>query len=131
MTSGIPPHSDIPQLGKSAFKIALDLSPHPVLIHDSEMIVYVNEAAAKALLAGSPSDIVGKSILSIVHPDAHEAAVQRINMVFEEGHAMSDVPLKMLTVSGIVAHAEVNSTRIFDGGRPFALVSTPGLRYEG
>jgi two-component system sporulation sensor kinase A len=131
MNNSDTPEPSVPELGKSAFRLALDISPHPVLIHDQDLIVYVNQACATALRAERPEQLIGKPVMSIVDEDGREAGEQRRKMVVQHGHEFTSVPLKLTACDGTTAYAEAHATRIFDSGRPFVLVSATEVRYEG
>ena len=130
MTPESPLDPVIPELGKSAFKIALDVAPHAIVIHDNNHVVYANHSAAKMLRAESAEQLIGERLLNLLHPDYHEASAERRQLVFEHGHGFVSMPLKLVAADGTTAYAEGHAMRIFDGGRPFVLVRATSIRYE-
>jgi PAS domain S-box-containing protein len=117
------PEHDAPELSLGAFRTVLDISPHPVLIHDEHVIVYVNNATCRALKADHCDQLVGQPLRSIVHPDGHDAGAERVKMIMEDGHRFEAVPVKLTAVDGETFYAEVAGTRIYDQGKPYVLVT--------
>src|SRR3954452_7313090 len=56
----------------------VDLSPDAILVHADGRFVFANAAAARLLGAGTPSDLIGKPFLEIVHPDYRRVVEQRV-----------------------------------------------------
>jgi PAS domain S-box-containing protein len=60
------------------YRDLVDLSPDAILVHADGRFVFANEAAARLLGAGAPSDLMGKPFLEIVHPDDRRVVEQRV-----------------------------------------------------
>ena len=124
------PDPGCPELSAGAFRTILDISPHPVLIHDGHMIAYVNQAACRLFKAVSPAQLVGSTLKDIVHSDSLEAASERIGMIIQDGHVLENVPVKLTALDGESFRVEVMGLRIYDGGCPYVLTAPTSVNGE-
>lgn len=56
----------------------VEMSPEAVLLHIKGTIVYINRRGARLLGADDPRQIMGKSLLDIIHPDYRETVQKRL-----------------------------------------------------
>lgn len=87
------------------FEAALEVLPEPILIHDTERILFVNAAARRFFRAESPKDLVGRPIQTIVHPDGYSAGVERRRILNETGRPLSTTPIKLVALDGTALYA--------------------------
>jgi len=106
---------------------ALDALPMPILIHDHSAVLYANLAALEALGASVRDLVVGHPLSAIVHPDGADAGVARRRIVMERGHAVTDVPVKLVGIDGRVRYATVNGQAITWGDSEKAILVTAQL----
>ena len=106
---------------------ALDVLHTPVLIHDHQRILYANIAALGVLGARDESQVVGRPIAEIVHPDGAQAGAARRQFVMEHGHAITGVPLKLMGVDGIVRYVTADAQAIHFAGDQTAILVTAVL----
>ncbi|MFZ0052524.1 MAG: PAS domain S-box protein [Desulfobaccales bacterium] len=100
----------------------LELFPEALVIHSEGRIVYVNPAGLRLFGAESPTPIIGKSILDLVHPDYRENMQDRSSLV-EKG--LETIPLqekKFLRLDGKVLDAEIVGIPIIYLRKPAALI---------
>lgn len=55
----------------------LDLLPDGVVLHVNGIVVLVNKATMAIMKVSSADELLGKQILSFIHPDYHEMAIIR------------------------------------------------------
>jgi len=87
------------------FEAALEVLPEPVLIHDADRILFVNAAARRFLRAESPTDLVGRPIQTIVHPDGYSAGVERRRILNDTGTPLAETPIKLVALDGTALYA--------------------------
>jgi len=97
----------------------VEFSPYGLTIHSEGKLVFVNSAGAKILGAADPSELIGKSIFQIIHPDYHEIVKERIRMG-EEGKTASLIEVKFLRLDGTPVDAEIVSI-------PFTYMDKPAM----
>jgi len=90
------------------YRRIVEFSPYGIAIHSEGKLVYMNLAGAKILGTENPSEIVGKMLLQIVHPDFHEIAKKRVSMQ-EEGKVAPPLDEKFLRIDGTPVDVEVSS----------------------
>jgi len=61
------------------YRRLVELSPDAIVVHREGRFVYVNPAAVKLWGASTPHDLIGRSILDVVHPDYHEHVRERVD----------------------------------------------------
>jgi len=67
------------------FRDLVEASPDAILVHDGRQILFTNPACLKLLRADSPGQLVGRSLLDIIHPDRREALRQHIEQRYLSG----------------------------------------------
>ena len=70
---------------EARYRGLVDLAPDAVLVHQDGRIVYCNAAAVRLYGAQNIEQLVGRSVLEIVHPDELEFAQARIQSMLEGG----------------------------------------------
>ena len=103
------------------YRRLVELSPDAVIVQSSGNIVYINDAGTKLLGASRPEEIVGKPILSFIHPDYREAVKERIWRI-REGRRAGLLEEKLIRLDGGVVDAEVVAAPIVYLGEPAAQV---------
>jgi len=63
------------------YRRLVELSPDAIVVHREGKFVYVNPAAAQLWGASTANDLIGKSILHVVHPDYHDHVRERVDYI--------------------------------------------------
>ena len=106
------------------YQTALDNLPHPVLIYDAEQILYVNEAALRALGgAGATTDLQGMGVENFTVPDLADVNDARRSYVMDQGVALSNLAVKIRRLDGETAAMRVDIRPITFSGRTAALAT--------
>ena len=103
---------------EARYRKLVEASPDATFIIRDVRIDYANSAALQLLGAGSAGQIVGKSILTFVHPDQHAAAREQIEYVQRSGHESGLRESRYVRLDGSVIDVEISATLIIDQGSP-------------
>jgi len=91
------------------YRLLVELLPEAVLIHSEGKIVFANMAGAKLLGVSSPEELIGESVMNVIHPDYRETARERIRQVLEEKKTASIIEEKFIRFDGTIVDVEVIS----------------------
>lgn len=97
---------------KDQYKQLIELFPEPILVHIYGEIVYVNMFAMKILGASTKEQLIGKSIIEIVHPDDREKVISAINAALENPYEYGIegenryIEERLLKLDGGIVHVE-------------------------
>jgi PAS domain S-box-containing protein len=89
-----------------------------IWIHDGGRIVFANSYAAQIFGAVAPSELIGQSIITRVHPDDRERATARTRAVMEQGRIAHLSELRFVKLDGSTVMLEVRAAPIDYEGRP-------------
>lgn len=89
------------------YRKLIDLSPDAIAVHSEDKIVYANAASAELLGASSPDELLGRSVLALVHPDYREIVLQRVAQMRATGQKVSVLEEKLIRLDGTVIDVEV------------------------
>ncbi len=104
------------------YRRLVELLPDGVAVHSEGVIVYANQAAARLLGAAGPEELIGRPVLSFVHPDYVELVRERIRAAQEQGRRLELVEEKFLRLDGEAVDVEVAAAGIVYRDRPAGLV---------
>jgi diguanylate cyclase (GGDEF)-like protein/PAS domain S-box-containing protein len=104
------------------FRNLLTYSPDPILVHDGEIILYVNESAA-TLVKTTVEDMVGEFIREFIDPTMHDMARSLSEEVFLHRKPMYDFDLKIRSKNGVIIDAVLSAIPISYMGKSACLVS--------
>lgn len=106
----------------------LEYSPEGIYVHMQGKIVYINPAGARLFGAATPEEIIGKSILSLVHPDHVDVVKERIRQIEEVGMPEeANIELKFVRIDGKVIEVKASRTLITYQGKPAVQVATSDI----
>lgn len=99
------------------YRAIVELSPDMIVIHSEDKFLYLNSAGIKLLGAKNADELIGVSIMSVIHPDYKEAVKLRVQKMIEDNKKMPDEEQKIITINGDVIDVEVQSCPIVYQGR--------------
>ena len=103
----------------------VELSPHAIFVNCKGRIVFSNQACAKLLGAIAPSQLFGKQVLEIIHPDSQEQALQRIASILETKQAAPLIEERFIALNGSPIDVEVAAAPImFEGTLAIQVIAT-------
>ena len=100
------------------YRRLVELSPEAIVVHSEGKILYVNPAAQKLWGASAPEELIGKSILDVVHRDYRELVKERVRQVGEDGMPSALAEEKFLTLDGRTIDVEVKDMPLTFNGQP-------------
>jgi PAS domain S-box-containing protein len=103
------------------YRHLVELSPDAIVVHHAGKFTYVNPAAVKLWGASSPQDLIGKSILDVVHPDYHEHVRERVDYILEFQRSTELAEQKCLRLDGSELDVEVTGLPFTSEGRSAVL----------
>ena len=90
------------------YRLLVENSPNGIAIYQDGKFVYVNATGLKIFGANSADQLLGKPVLSIVHPDSLDAVIKRVSQV-TSGSQVPPMEEKLLRFDGSVFYAEVTA----------------------
>lgn len=118
--AGSPRSSDAvlgPGEGEQRYRRLFALSPDPTFVHDGRRVLQVNEAAARYLGYDVP-DLVGRDVMSILHPESQLRAMGRISEMLATGNTPRRTELTLVDARGARVVAETSSAVVTLDGQP-------------
>jgi len=104
------------------YRALVELSPIGIFVHRDGKFLYLNPTAILLLGATSAGELIGKSIMEIVHPDFRDIVRKRV----EHARAGTSNPMneqKLVRLDGGILDAEIQGTPIQYEGAPAIQVS--------
>ena len=99
------------------YQALFEQSPEAVIIHIQRGIVLCNESAVRLMGASSTSDLIGRDILDLVHPDSRTLVEQRLESISTRSH-LKPVEQRIMRLDGSTFLAEVSSSQITYDSQP-------------
>jgi PAS domain S-box-containing protein len=100
------------------YRHLVESSPEAIVIHCGGKFVYVNPAAQKLWGASKPDELLGKSILDLVHRDYRELVKTRIHSTETERTPTPPDEERFITLDGRVIDVEVREMPFTFKGEP-------------
>jgi PAS domain S-box-containing protein len=98
------------------YRRLVEFFPDIIFIHRNGRIVFVNQTAVRAFRASSADEIIGKSVMSFVHPDYQKAVRDRIARMAEAKTQLPILEEKFVRTDGTLLDVEVTAIPfILDG----------------
>lgn len=91
--------------------------PNGIAIYQDGKFVYANKAGIQIFGATTEADIIGRSVLSIVHPDSLDVVTKRVSQV-SAGKQVPPLEEKLIRYDGTTFMAEVTALGTTFNGRP-------------
>jgi two-component system cell cycle sensor histidine kinase/response regulator CckA len=98
------------------YRTLVEKSPIPIVIHVEEKLVFANAAAASALGADEPQQLIGKSIWELTDPSSHDVIRDRVKRIYAETIATPVIEERFRRLDGEVVDVEVSGSTILYGG---------------
>ncbi len=89
------------------YRQLVELSPDAIVVHSEGKFTYLNPAAQKLWGASSAKDLIGKSILDVVHPDYHDHVIEQVSYIQEFQRPSTLTEQKCVKLDGSVIDVEV------------------------
>ncbi|MDZ4869832.1 MAG: PAS domain S-box protein [Alphaproteobacteria bacterium] len=97
--------------------------PDLIFVYRGDRIVYVNDAGVKLLRATSPDQIIGRSVMDFVPPDAHTSVQARTAELSRSPGPLPPIERKIVALDGTHIDVEVRpSAFLADGEMNFQVI---------
>ncbi len=104
------------QESEDRYRRLVKFSPIPMGVFIREIIVYINDAGVKLLAAGSPEQVMGKSIAEFVRQPVFEASEDNLQELFGTNKQIANLEQKILRHDGQLIDIELTAIPIvYDG----------------
>ncbi len=100
------------------YRSLVELSPDAVMVHSDLEIVYINDAGARLFGTERPEDIVGRSVLDLIHPDYMEIVKRRLKQVTSGAQPLVPMEQRYVCLDGRVIDVEATGVSITYRGKP-------------
>ncbi|HVM33577.1 MAG TPA: PAS domain S-box protein [bacterium] len=104
------------------YRRLVEFSPDAIFVYVKDKIVFANSAALKLLGARGPDQLVGRPILSLVHPDDQAVVGKRVENVLLNRGENPRLEQKFVRLDGQVLEVEAQGTFFNYMGRPAGLM---------
>jgi diguanylate cyclase (GGDEF)-like protein/PAS domain S-box-containing protein len=89
------------------YRQLVELSPDGIGVHVDGRIVFLNAAGAEIFGASSPSELIGRPVLDLVHPDFRPIVAERMRRMLEEGQPVPLLAEQFVRLDGTPVDVEV------------------------
>src|SRR6185369_7906680 len=103
------------------YRNLVELSPDAIVVHHDGKFTYVNPAALTLWGASSAEDLIGKSILDVVHPDYHDHVRERVDYIQRFQKSTELAEQKCLRLDGSELDVEVTGLPFTSEGQSAVL----------
>lgn len=104
------------------YRQVVELSPAAIFIFVGETCEFANHAALQMLGATTATDVVGKPLAKLVHPDCHHRVLSRMDALYATWHGLPRFEEKFLRIDGSVLEVEIAAAPFIHNGRPARIV---------
>jgi diguanylate cyclase (GGDEF)-like protein/PAS domain S-box-containing protein len=102
------------------YRRLVEMSPDGIAIHSEGKVVFANPSALRTMGAARPEDLIGRDVLSLVHPDFHSVLRQR-HASLGDGAPVPFLDEKLIRLDGTVVEVEGQAM-------PFAYDGLPAVQ---
>lgn len=110
------------------YRMLVEHSPDGIAVHSKGIIEYVNESMIKLLHCKYASELLGKPVLSFVHPDYIDIVVERIKKSQVDKKHSDILEEKFIAPNGEVIDVEVTAIPFIYNGVPSSQVVVRDIR---
>jgi PAS domain S-box-containing protein len=103
------------------YRRLVEFFPDIIFIHRNGRIIFVNQTAVRALRASSADALIGKSVMSFVHPEYQTTVRDRIARMAEAKTQLPILEEKFLRADGTPLDVEVTAIPFVLNGEPAAI----------
>ncbi len=107
---------------KESYQRLIELSPEMICVHAAGKILYVNPTGATLIGAANAEELIGRPLLSFVHPDDRAAVIERVHRTETQKQVTEWIEERFLHLDGSPLPVEVISAPILYHGTTATLV---------
>jgi PAS domain S-box-containing protein len=100
------------------YRLLVEALPDCVFVHSAGAIVFVNRAGVQMVRGDGPAAVLGRSVMSFVHPESLPTVGARVRMMLEQGLRAPMMVERFVRLDGTDFYAEAVATPLLFEGRP-------------
>jgi PAS domain S-box-containing protein len=100
------------------YRTLVEASPHAILVHYGEDLVYVNDTMVDLFGFDEQSEVHGTEAMSYVHPDDRAAVRERMHLVLDGREESDWIAWRLLRNDGEIRNVESRGTPVVYEGQP-------------
>lgn len=97
---------------KNLYRQLVEGAPEPILVHDGETILFVNETCLNIVKATDKQEMIGRSLWNFIHPDYREIVRERFQTM-QAGGKITLLEHKVIALDGSIIDIESSGTKIY------------------
>jgi diguanylate cyclase (GGDEF)-like protein/PAS domain S-box-containing protein len=97
------------RISEERYRRLVESSSDAILVHYRGKIVFANKAGVALLGASSPDQVIGKPVMSFVHPDNRDVVRERLEKILEEETELPLIEDKLIRLDNTVVHVAADS----------------------
>src|SRR5215203_558702 len=106
------------------YRSLVELSPDALFVQSDEKIIFINSAGVKLFGAADPSELIGKEVRELVHPDDWQTVQQRMRRLHEDNKPAPFIEQKLVRLDGGFVDVEIAAAPlIFEGKRAAQVIA--------
>ncbi len=106
------------QASEHRYRSLVELSPDGIVIHQGGVLVFANQRAAQVMGFASPDEMIGKPVMSFVHPEYRPLVARRVERALKWGEPAPPALEVFLRADGSTLEVEVTANPVIWAGRP-------------
>jgi two-component system cell cycle sensor histidine kinase/response regulator CckA len=105
-----------------SFRKLIETAPEAICVHRDRRFVYVNAAMLAGLRYERASDLIGRPVFDVIHPDDHQMIRERVAKILATGKPVPPQELRFVRSDGSVYDIETVALAVEFDGLPSVLV---------
>jgi PAS domain S-box-containing protein len=94
---------------REQYRCLVEHAPDVIALHDGDRYLYINPAGVRLFRAESPDDIIGKSIMTFLHPDFRNMVKTRNDQLRNMASDVPQVEEKLVALDGTIIDVDVTA----------------------
>ena len=99
------------------FQLIFDLAPVAMWITEDDKVMFANRACASLFAAGDGTQILGRSIYTLLHPSSHESVMRQVSLALSGAVQAAMVNERIARLDGNEREVEIVIAALPDHGR--------------
>lgn len=100
------------------YRNLVEISPLTIMVHQNGRIVYANPTSLKLTGASSEEEIIGKSIIDLIHPDFRQDKNTHMDTQNLHNRKVNSIEEKLVLLDGRIIEVEANYIEVTHQNRP-------------
>ncbi|MDQ6974067.1 MAG: PAS domain S-box protein, partial [Mariprofundaceae bacterium] len=117
-------HEAALQASEAQYRHLVERSPNAVMVHQAGKLCFSNPAGIALFGAESMDDLMGRSVMTCVHPDYHNIVLKRMKKELDDGEVVPLIEERLIRLDGSEFWAEVTGIPIqYEGAAAGLLIA--------